>query len=86
MLIKGNSYNDLIEWLKCDDIDVKTMQYVTCKFLKVIPLFVRDITKDELRNLVNNYVSKFSDQFEKPIFLMQEDIDFKIQDIYKGGN
>ena len=65
-------YIELLDFLERDDIDVEDMQNTTDLYLNTFS-FKSDITKTEYRKLVKDYIIKFANNIEKPLFLTSED-------------
>jgi hypothetical protein len=65
-------YIELLDFLERDDIDVEEMQNTTDLYLNTFS-FKSDITKTEYRKLVKDYIIKFANNMEKPLFLTSED-------------
>lgn len=83
MEVTINNYNELLDFIKKDEVNSKQATEIVCKALKVIAIF--EMTKEELIRKTEYHINTFCNngQFEKPIFLGQLDLDFNIKDIYK---
>lgn len=78
-----NNYNDLLEFIKRDDVTTKQATEVVCKALKVLIIF--EITKEELIKCTENYITQWSMyEGERPIFLEQTEPEFNIKDVFKS--
>lgn len=85
MRIEINSYDDLLSYIKRKDVDVKTAFTVAAKFLKLIPIYFEDTTKEEVINDVEIFIERFGDKHERPIFLTQEEPDeFSVKELVKN--
>jgi len=84
MTITINNYNDLLEFIKREDVTVKQAAEIVCKALSVVCFF--ETTKDELIKDTEYYINKFcqNNSSERPIFLGQLDLDFDIKDVFKN--
>jgi Asp-tRNA(Asn)/Glu-tRNA(Gln) amidotransferase B subunit len=84
MSITINNFNELLEFIKRDDITARQATEIVCKALRVVCLFEK--TKDELIKDTEYHINKFCQNNieERPIFLEQKNIEFRIKDIYKN--
>jgi ethanolamine utilization protein EutP (predicted NTPase) len=81
MEIQINNYNDLLEFIKRDDINPKQATEIVCKALNVIAIF--EMTKDEVITATEYHINKFCQTAgERPIFLTQKEDEFNIKDIF----
>ena len=83
MEITINNYNELLEFIKRDDINPKQATEIVCKALKVIAIF--EMTKDEVITTTEYFINKFciNHTGERPIFLGQLDLEVNIKDVFK---
>jgi hypothetical protein len=84
MTLHINTYEDLIQFLERDNIDIEIMQRVAHKFLRTVPLSFSDLTKEQFRKQVKGYIERFADCEDKPLFLEQRQKEFNIRDIYRS--
>ena len=77
-----NNYNELLAFIKREDINPKQATEIVCKALNVISLF--EMTKDEVITTTEYFINKFCINYtgERPIFLGQLDLEFSIKDVY----
>ena len=82
MTVQINNYNELLEFIKRDEINTKQATEIVCKALTVVSLF--EMTKDEVITTTEYFINKFCINYtgERPIFLGQLDLDFNIKDVY----
>ena len=81
MTVQINNYNELLEFIKRDEINPKQATEIVCKALKVVSLF--EMTKVEVIKVTEYYINTFCQTTAKrPIFLNQSSLDFNIKDIY----
>jgi len=78
-----NNYNELLQFIKRDNINAKQALEIVCKALNVISLF-DDYTKDEVIKTTEYFINKFciNNTGERPIFLGQKESEFSIKDVY----
>ena len=76
MEIKIETYSDLLEFIKCDEVPKKLALEIVSKFLNVIILF--DSNKLDLIEATENHIEKwglnYPGEWEQPIFLDQIEI------------
>jgi hypothetical protein len=78
-----NNYQQLLDFIKRDDVTAKQASEVVCKALNVLIIF--EITKEELIKCTENYITQWSMyEGERPLFLEQKGTDFNIKDIFKS--
>jgi hypothetical protein len=85
MKIEINNYDDLLEFVKRQDISVNDATEIVCKVLKVVSLF--ELTRKELIIATHYYINNFSKNNElihKPLFLNQRSLEFDIKDVFKA--
>jgi hypothetical protein len=84
MEIQINNYDELLEFIKLEEITAKQGTELVCKALKVISLF--DMTKEELYMATEYCIDTFyrNNNSERPIFLNQCSLDFDIRDIFQS--
>jgi len=82
MIIKINNYDELLEFIKREDIPVKQATEIVCKAFGVICLFEK--TKDELIEDTENHIKQYcqNDSLGQPIFLGQTNLDFDIKEVF----
>jgi hypothetical protein len=82
-MITINNTDELLEFIKRDDITTKQATEIVCTVLNVIVVFEK--TKAELIEATEYYIVTFMNNgiSEKPIFLDQKGLDFKISDLAK---
>lgn len=81
-MIEINNTDELLTFIKRDDVTAKQGLEVVCKTLKVLAFF--EMTKTELIDATEYCVNTFykDGNSERPIFLCQKTIDFDIRDAY----
>lgn len=82
MKIQINDYNDLLNFIKRDDIETKQATEIVCLTLNVFcPLL---LSKEELIESTEYYINKFGQNrtSERPLFLQQKEFEFSIKDFY----
>jgi Golgi nucleoside diphosphatase len=79
-----NNYNELLDFIKRDNINAKQATEIVCEALNVISLF-DDFTKVEVIETTEYFINKFCINYtgERPIFLGQKENEFSIKDVYK---
>jgi hypothetical protein len=83
MTVQINNYNELLEFIKRDEINTKQATEIVCKALTVVSLF--EMTKDEVITATEYYINTFCQTAgERPIFLNQCSIEFDIRDVFKA--
>jgi hypothetical protein len=82
MNITINNYNELLEFIKCKDINSTQATEIVCKALKVIVLF--EMQKDEIIEATEYHIKTFcqNNNNERPIFLTQKGNEFNINEVY----
>jgi hypothetical protein len=82
-MITINNTDQLLAFIKRDDVTVKQATEVVCKVLKVIAIF--EMNKEVLIQKTEDHINTFCNrgQIEHPIFLGQLDLDVNIKDIFK---
>ena len=82
MTAQINNYNELLEFIKRDEINTKQATEIVCKALKVISVF--DMTKDEVIKATNYYIKTYCQDknTERPIFLNQRSLEFDIKEVW----
>ncbi len=85
MTVQINNYNELLNFIKRDDINSKQATEIVCKALTVICIF--EMTKDEVITATEYHINKFCINYtgERPIFLEQKESEFNIKDIFKSN-
>ena len=84
MTVQINNYNELLEFIKREDINTKQATEIVCKALTVFSLF--EMTKDEVIIATEHYINTFcqNKNEKRPLFLNQCSLDFDIRDIFKS--
>jgi hypothetical protein len=84
MNIQINNYNELLEFIKREDVSVKDATEIVCKALRVICVFEK--TKNELIKDTEYHINQFCqiDRNEQPIILGQTNLDFDIKEVFKS--
>ncbi len=81
--MKINNYDDLLEFIKRDDITSQQASEIVCKALKILIIF--EMPKEELIKCTENYITQWSMyEGERPLFLQQTKTDFNVKDIFKA--
>jgi len=82
MKITINNYDELLEFVKREDVSVKDATEIVCKALGVICLFEK--TKEELIKDTENHIKQYcqNDSLGQPIFLGQTNLDFDIKEVF----
>jgi hypothetical protein len=82
MDLQINNYDDLLEFIKLEEITAKQGTELVCKALNVISVF--DMTKEELCIATEYCINTFyrNNNSERPIFLNQCSLDFDIRDVF----
>jgi hypothetical protein len=77
-----NNFDDLLDFIKRDEVNSKQATEIVCKALKVIVLF--DMTKDEVIKATEYHIKTFcqNNNNERPIFLTQKEAEFNINDVF----
>jgi hypothetical protein len=83
MEIDINTNDDLLEFIKRDDVTLKQAHDVSLAFLKVLSIFEYE-SKQHLIESVTAFINKWGDVKEKPIFIDQLNEHFMIEDIAKN--
>lgn len=81
-MIEINTPDELLSFIKRNDVTAREGMQVVCKTLKVLAVF--EMTKDELIDATEYCVNTFykNSNSERPIFLCQKTIDFDIKDAF----
>lgn len=84
MTIHINNYNELLQFIKRDDINPKEATAIVCKALNIVSLF--EMTKDEVIIVTEYYIKTFcqNNNSKRPLFLNQRSLDFDIRDIFNS--
>ena len=83
MTVQINNYNELLEFIKRDEINTKQATEIVCKALTVVSLF--EMTKDEVIIATEYYINTFCQAAgERPLFLNQCSLDFDIRDVFNA--
>jgi hypothetical protein len=84
MTVQINNYNELLAFIKREDINPKQATEIVCKALNVVSLF--EMTKNEVIIATEYYINTFCQTAgERPLFLNQCSLDFDIRDIFKSN-
>ncbi len=75
MNITINNYNDLLKFIRREDVNSKQATEVVCIFAK---------SKDEVIKATEYYINRFckNGNSQRPLFLDQKEDQFNIKDIY----
>lgn len=77
-----NNYDDLLEFIKREEVTAKQASEIVCKALNILILF--EMPKEELIKCTENYITQWSMyEGERPIFLEQKEVNFNVKDIFK---
>ena len=82
-----NTPQELIEWIKRDDVTDQMAMEAACKMFGVINLFA--LSKIEVIGAVKHLVQTFvidHPEWNAPIHLLQTGKDFSIRDIYNSND
>jgi hypothetical protein len=84
MTIQINNYDELLEFIKREDIEPKEATSIVCKALKIVSLF--EMTKEELIIATAYYIKNFcqNEKQERPLFLNQISLEFDIRQVFKS--
>jgi hypothetical protein len=80
MTFKINNNDDLLTFIKRDDVTEAQATKVVCTFLNVRTCFKH--SKEEIIKATENYINTFAGLDEKPIFLFQKGLEFSIKDFF----
>ena len=78
-----NTNDDLLEFIKRDDVTLKQAHDVSLAFLRVLSIFEYE-SKQHLIESVTAFINKWGNVKEKPIFIDQLSQHFMIEDIAKN--
>jgi hypothetical protein len=83
MEIQINTTDDLLKFIKRNDINANDALEVVCKFLNVY-CFGFKYSKEQVIQYTEHYINKFcrDNEGEKPLFLQQQQQEFSIKDIF----
>ncbi len=83
MKITINNYDELLEFVKREDVSVKDATEIVCKALGVICLFEK--TKEELIKDTEYHINQYcqNNNLGQTIFLGQTNLDFDIKEVFK---
>jgi hypothetical protein len=83
--VQINNVDELLQFIKRDEVTGKQALQIVCKALKVVCIF--EMTKQEVINKTEFHINKYckNDNVNKPIFLGQTNIEFCVTDIYNNG-
>ena len=83
MIIHINNFNELLDFIKRDEITSQEATEIVSKALNVFCL--SDMAKDEVIKSTEYYIKTFciDSNSERPLFLEQTQKEFNIKDIYK---
>jgi len=70
---------DLIDFIEQDSIDFSAANKIVCKALNILQPY--QMTKETLIQTTKEFISRWAGTEETPIFLQQQEKDFKLQDI-----
>ena len=82
MEVTINNFNELLDFIKKDEVNSKQATAIVCKALNVLCIF--EMTKDEVITATEYFINKFCRNYtgERPIFLGQKESEFSIKDVY----
>ena len=85
MEVTINNFNELLDFIKKDEVNSKQATEIVCKALNVVCVFEK--SKDEVIKATEYFINKFciNDTGERPLFLEQKEIEFSIKDIFKSN-
>ena len=83
MQIDINTNDDLLEFIKRDDVTLKQAHDVSLAYLRVLSIFEYE-SKQHLIESVTAFINKWGNVKEKPIFIDQLSQHFMIEDIAKN--
>jgi hypothetical protein len=83
MEIDINTNDDLLNFIKREDVTLKQAHDVSIAYLRVLSVFEYE-SKEHLIESVTAFINRWGDVKEKPIFLDQLNEHFMISDIAKN--
>lgn len=72
---------DLIDLIEQDNVDFSAANKIVCKALNVLQPY--QMTKETLIQITKEFIQRWAGTNETPIFLQQQDKDFKVQDVIR---
>ena len=79
MDIEISTPQELIDLIQQDNVDFSAANKIVCKALNVLQPY--KMTKETLIQITKEFIERWAGTDETPIFLQQQDKDFKLQDI-----
>lgn len=70
---------ELIDLIEGDNVDFSAANKIVCKALNVLQPY--KMTKETLIQITKEFIERFAGTNETPIFLQQQDKDFKLSDV-----
>lgn len=70
---------ELIDLIEQDNVDFSAANKIVCKALNVLQPY--KMTKETLIQITKEFIERFAGTNETPIFLQQQDKDFKLSDV-----
>lgn len=81
MIIKIKNHDELLEFIKRNDVSSKVASEIICKTLGVIMLF--ELSKNDLIKELEKFIIVYGNADARPLFFGQTKVDFDIKEIYK---
>jgi len=81
MDIEITTPQDLIDLIEQDNVDFSAANKIVCKALNVLQPY--QMTKETLIQITKEFIQRWAGTNETPIFLQQQDKDFKVQDVIR---
>ncbi len=81
MIIKIKNHNDLLEFIKREDVPPRAAAEIICKTLGVVMLF--ELSKENLIKELEKFIVVYGNADARPLFFGQTKVDFDITEIYK---
>lgn len=72
---------ELIDLIEQDNVDFSAANKIVCKALNVLQPY--QMTKETLIQITKEFIQRWAGTNETPIFLQQQDKDFKVQDVIR---
>ena len=72
---------DLIDLIEQENVDFSAANKIVCKALNVLQPY--QMTKETLIQITKEFIQRWAGTNETPIFLQQQDKDFKVQDVIR---
>ena len=81
MDIEITTPQDLIDLIEQENVDFSAANKIVCKALNVLQPY--QMTKETLIQITKEFIQRWAGTNETPIFLQQQDKDFKVQDVIR---